>query len=603
LSLLFFNFCIFLYNFLFVCVCVCVCVCVGNCFDSDWSAVSDYTPSAPEGLRVGFDIRRDESGALQPVLTANWTIKDDGESLQWNFSANMLILDPGHQYRVSVFNIPKPQLEHSSYDISSELSVPGCDHSDMKMTQFCSDTGSLWIPNISVSTADSFLNVSFSSDSQCEKYLLIISCSSHTHTKVNVLFNLSYWPRWCCLFHVEIKPLFQRCSNDCRRVNMFQDVCPESPSAPAPYTLVICCGVSLYVPGKALAFSSQQKAPLLQVEQVTRRPKVLLIYSHDHRLYRDVVLCFCAFLQDRCGAEVLVDLLDTGSLGQVGGARWLQMQRRRLQPGDKVLLLCSKGVQAKWRALCGEAQVTLREDELSDDILTAFLNLFLPSMHRPGALGMYVVAYFEELSDESDVPSLFHISVKYALMKDVEEMLFRILDIHKYEPGRVRHVHGVHVHDYFTCPSGRALRVAIEAFQDHQRQHPDWFQKECELGEEELDQHAHTHAAPVLQCVPVIRAGLPAFRSEVNIHPEGCSAHIHTQRPLLSQADTMSPLLEGRSQEQDSTPRGESDQGYVSKSSSQPLLDLVRLQEALFEQSLRAPQLNDETVEESIILF
>lgn len=37
----------------------------------------------------------------------------------------MLIVDPGQTYRVSVFNIPKPELEHSSYDVSADVIVPG----------------------------------------------------------------------------------------------------------------------------------------------------------------------------------------------------------------------------------------------------------------------------------------------------------------------------------------------------------------------------------------------------------------------------------------------------------------------------------------------
>lgn len=45
--------------------------------------------------------------------------------LQWSFSADMLVLDPGERYRVSVFNIPKPELGHSYYDVSHEVLVPG----------------------------------------------------------------------------------------------------------------------------------------------------------------------------------------------------------------------------------------------------------------------------------------------------------------------------------------------------------------------------------------------------------------------------------------------------------------------------------------------
>lgn len=37
----------------------------------------------------------------------------------------MVVLDPGQQYTVSVVNIPKPELGHSSYDVSTDVIVPG----------------------------------------------------------------------------------------------------------------------------------------------------------------------------------------------------------------------------------------------------------------------------------------------------------------------------------------------------------------------------------------------------------------------------------------------------------------------------------------------
>lgn len=37
----------------------------------------------------------------------------------------MLVVEPGQMYRVSVFNIPKPEIRHSNYDVSTDLTVPG----------------------------------------------------------------------------------------------------------------------------------------------------------------------------------------------------------------------------------------------------------------------------------------------------------------------------------------------------------------------------------------------------------------------------------------------------------------------------------------------
>lgn len=271
---------------------------------------------------------------------------------------------------------------------------------------------------------------------------------------------------------------------------------------------------------------------------------MLVIYSQDHSLYRNIVLKLCAFLQAKCGTKVVVDLLDSTSVSMVGRLRWLECQRQQLNnSSDKILVLCSRGVQAKWRALCGQGRVTLREDVLSptDDMLTPFLNLFLPEMHQAGMLGKYMVAYFDGISSEQDVPSVFDITVKYNLMKHFEDMYFRILDMEKYQPGQVNHIEGIGGDDYFNCPSGKALRNAIETFQAYQLENPLWFEKECVDSEEEIMNESsrltdQLQISPVVECVPLIRDGPPSYIQEVKINENDNSVQILTPElePQLS---------------------------------------------------------------------
>lgn len=44
---------------------------------------------------------------------------------QWSFLANMITVEPGQRYQISVFNIPKPELYHSHYDVSKNVTIPG----------------------------------------------------------------------------------------------------------------------------------------------------------------------------------------------------------------------------------------------------------------------------------------------------------------------------------------------------------------------------------------------------------------------------------------------------------------------------------------------
>ncbi|KAM9309517.1 interleukin 17 receptor A1a [Pholidichthys leucotaenia] len=595
---------------------------ISNCMDRKWLQMNSYTPSAPEQLQVSVSSRRDEAGRLQPVLLASWKIKDDGSisylratelhvlvmstnqnlcvrytfkdrlpmrspsGEQWSFSADMLVLDPGETYHVSVFNIPKPEINHSNYHVQEDVTVPGCQDPRMKMTQFCIQRGSLWRSNISVTAVSgrSALAASFTPDPLCEDYMIIVNCQTVQHisrirkanqTTLDETFSLDKWPQSCCQFDVSIKPYFPPCGEDCPRQRKTTDICPsnptEAPEAP-PYTFVavgvifmsvvlavivfFCCRKSVSGKTDVKAGPEPMKPPPKQP------PSVLVIYSQDHHLYRDVVLKLCAFLQAECGIKVVADLLDSTSISMVGRVRWLEWQQQQLKnPSDKILVLCSKGVQAKWKALCGQRQVTLREDILSptDDMLTPFLNLFLPKMHRAGMLGKYMVAYFSDIANEQDVPSVFDIAIRYNLMKHFEELYFRILDIEKYQPGQVNHIKGIGVDEYFNCPSGKALKNAIETFQAYQLENPDWFDQQCVENEEEILTESHSlieqmYIPPVLECVPLIKNGHPLYMNEVELNENGNGVHIITpelnpELPLSSVTELL-PVVKGENKDQ-----------------------------------------------------
>lgn len=61
------------------------------CLDSGWLNRNDYTPSAPEAPQFSVVVRRDDAGNLQPLLLAEWKIKDDGECA-WVLSTKINIL-------------------------------------------------------------------------------------------------------------------------------------------------------------------------------------------------------------------------------------------------------------------------------------------------------------------------------------------------------------------------------------------------------------------------------------------------------------------------------------------------------------------------------
>ncbi|XP_028286306.1 interleukin-17 receptor A [Parambassis ranga] len=502
-------------------------------------------PTGPERDSVQVGVRVDKHGHA-PVLYVRWKINADAsykvlngsninimdEStnqsvcvqfsysiIRWQYPDNeqrTLSLDgvtvqPEHTYTVSVWNLPEPDLGH--YRVSQKYTVPDCFDETIQKAQMCVEKGSLWDPQMSATVTDKkAVVVEFKAAQYSERYQVSIhsggfhytkNISKENRTTLNVTFEFNSCLRWEMLF--VIQPFFIRCENDCRRFNKTFNHNKDNFSDCQSQTLFVLAAVALIVLGGFLAYlrwktfhkgpqdtSSSAAKGQLEVFQVQERRRVLIIYSLDHPLYKNVVLKLCAFLMTKCGTEVVLDLLDSTRLGVLGGIQWLDWHKEQIESSsDKILILCSRGVQAKWRAMCSDKKVFLREDSCSSvgDMLTLSLSLIVPHFICSGSYKKYIVAYFDDICSEEDIPAPFKITVRYKLMKQFEEVFFRILDTEQHEPGRVKQIDGLSGDKYHQCPSGRALHDAIEAFCAYQRKHPRWFEDELlEIAELEVEE-------------------------------------------------------------------------------------------------------------------
>lgn len=256
-------------------------------------------------------------------------------------------------------------------------------------------------------------------------------------------------------------------------------------------------------------------------------------------MYTEIVLKLCAFLRAKCGTEVTLDLLDSTYLGVIGSIQWLDMQRKRLTgASDKILILCSPGVCAKWNAMCGGRRVKTREDAHSPmgDMLTPALSLIIPDFVHAPSLGKYIVAYFNDVCSERDVPALFHMAVKYQLMKHFEELFFRLVNKEKYEPGRIKHVDGLGEDDYHSCPAGRALRDALKAFQAYQLTHPVWFEMELMDVHEEAGEKSETEN----NCHGILQNEIKTNEAVATVLTNVVKGHMNQATPLLLSETTLS---------------------------------------------------------------
>lgn len=235
-------------------------------------------------------------------------------------------------------------------------------------------------------------------------------------------------------------------------------------------------------------------SPVAELTPPPLKPrKVWIIYSADHPLYVEVVLKFAQFLITACGTEVALDLLEEQVISEVGVMTWVGRQKQEMvESNSKILILCSRGTQAKWKAILGRAEpaVQLRCDHWkpAGDLFTAAMNMILPDFKRPACFGTYIVCYFSGISSESDVPDLFNITPRYPLMDRFEEVYFRIQDLEMFEPGRMHHIKELTGENYLQSSSGAQLKEAVGRFREWQTKYPDWFEREnlCLAGDQDL---------------------------------------------------------------------------------------------------------------------
>ncbi|XP_029951845.1 interleukin-17 receptor A [Salarias fasciatus] len=508
-----------------------------------WMIKADMSISTLRGSQINVvEDRTNQSVCVQFSFSTNHTLSPDCN--RWTFSLDDVVVEPGHKYTLTVFNLPEPRIGH--YRISRNIAIPGCDDARIQKAQICLENGSLWEPNMSVTVLTDkepkklSVIVGFETAKHSERYQVAIQSEDFLHsrdifkenrTSLNVTFDLDLWQLSQCEMFIAIKPFFLRCKNNCWGPKTPVDYCLYL----RPRTAIVKTAVVLIFTGCCLAYllwrTCHTKDPLTlsspaikeqpAVIQIQERRRVLIIYSCDHPLYKHIVLKLCAFLAAKCGTEVILDRLDSARLGVLGSIQWLECHREQIErSSDKILILCSPGVQAKWRAMCGDKPVFLREDVLSPvgDMLTPSLSLMVPHFIQCPTFQKYIVAYFDDVCSEEDVPSPFKIAVRYKLMKQFEEVFFRILDAEKHEPGRVKQIEGVSEDRYTESPSGRALQKAIEAFQTYQLEHPRWFEDELVEGldgdVEETSPAACNHSITVTdQTTCCVQSSVPVTRS------------------------------------------------------------------------------------------
>ncbi|XP_009993512.1 PREDICTED: interleukin-17 receptor A [Chaetura pelagica] len=498
----------------------------------EWKVATDASIRYLRGAELAvMQVNSNQQICAQFDFQNNLPLQVRPDGGRWNFTFDRFEVEPGQTYQVTVYHLPKLSVAGDYNCKSTSLTVPDCKDSQMKRTIPCIKTGSLWEPRIQgKSLDDTTLLVSFNPWMESARYQIhVASFLNETKCKritrdltegglqqqVNVTIKIEKNIRACCNYEIQIQPFFANCGTDCLRHSAFIPCSPAPTTDPSGDMIIwlywCITGISVLLVGSVIAGVVcmtkkraghqrrkcihnylQNAAPYTDLPLSPLKPrKVWIVYSADHLLYVDVVLKFAEFLMTVCGTAVALDLLEDHQISELGPLPWLTRQKKEMEDlSSKIIILCSRGTQAKWQAMLGCEPVYLKQDQQKPmgDLFTPALNLILPDFKKPACFGMYIVCYFEGISSEKDIPDLFNVTSRYQLMDKFEDIYFRIQDLEKFEPGRIHRIQEITAENYIDTPSGRKLKEAVQKFKNWQTEHPDWFEGEavCLDNEEEL---------------------------------------------------------------------------------------------------------------------
>ncbi|XP_014725528.1 PREDICTED: interleukin-17 receptor A isoform X1 [Sturnus vulgaris] len=496
----------------------------------EWKVATDASIRTLEGAELAvMQVNSNQQICAQFDFQNNLPLQVRPDGGRWNFTFDRFEVEPGQTYQVTVYHLPKLGVNGDRNCKSTSLTMPGCMDSRMKRTIPCIKTGSLWEPRIrGESLDDTTLLVSFNPWMEPARYQIHVAsylnekrCKMTTkdftedglQQQVNVTIKMDKNIKACCHYKIQIQPFFANCGTDCLR-HSASVPCKPVPSTEPSGDMIwlywcitgICVLLVVSVITAVLCMTkiragrrrgkwnhnNLQAAPYTELSLPPLKPrKVWIVYSADHLLYVDVVLRFAEFLMTVCGTAVALDLLEDHHISELGPLPWLTRQKKEMEElSSKIIILCSRGTQAKWQAMLGSEPVCLKQDQQKPvgDLFTPALNLILPDFKKPACFGMYIVCYFEGISSERDIPDLFNVTSRYQLMDKFEDIYFRIQDLEKFEPGRIHRIQEITAENYIDTPSGRKLKEAIDKFKNWQTEHPDWFESEtiCLDSDEEL---------------------------------------------------------------------------------------------------------------------
>uniref|UniRef100_A0A4W3IIM2 SEFIR domain-containing protein n=1 Tax=Callorhinchus milii TaxID=7868 RepID=A0A4W3IIM2_CALMI len=317
---------------------------------------------------------------------------------------------PETSYLFTAFNIPPPNIGEDLPEQALQLKTPGNDDVDV-----------LWKPNISLCLINNnVMEINFTTHEQSSRYAvyLVNNASKQDIDTTTIPWVSKLYVK--CNYYCDTITFTQRLQQSGARsvIRIYNyDLLPPPPPHPL----------------NNFPFKANARMWALPLVAEWMPPvSVLLIYSlDDDPRQKPVVLSFAEFLQSVCGAEVMVDMWQTRKVAQMGPLAWLASCK---ETADKVVVLCSGGTGARWKASCREPDSVLTPPGPGagaerEELFTAAVNLLCHELQDPRAARKVVVVYLADLGSAEDVPGVFSPCAKYCLDKDIEAFYRDLYDL------------------------------------------------------------------------------------------------------------------------------------------------------------------------------
>lgn len=207
-----------------------------------------------------------------------------------------------------------------------------------------------------------------------------------------------------------------------------------------------------------LSFVSTEDIPVSRIIYTTmmKRANILILFANDNLQHvRFVVEAFANFLQvEENKFSVSLPCWEEQQIAAEGG--WESWLCKKLDWADKVVLVASQQMERT------DTSYSQYEDKNFKQALHHIADICESSANSSTTISKFQIVYFENIDDTKHIPPPLKLLPKYQLMEQMESLYFKLHDIEKYGPGKVKEAPWLSEDAYTDSPEGRTLSAAIQ---------------------------------------------------------------------------------------------------------------------------------------------